>query len=126
MKHKLWLSNLDFWGMTASLLCAIHCLSLPILLTFTSLGIFTFLENPWFEFMMFSIALCIASTSLLTDYFKYHRNFVPLKWALLGFLLIGIGFVWVSEFWEPFFSGIGGLLVAISHVLNWRIRKGGK
>ncbi len=120
MKPKFWSSNWDFWGFLASMLCAIHCAALPLILTFSSLGALSFLDNIWVEFIMITIALVVATTSLINGFFKHHHKISVIFLALLGFMMIGLGITSENEWREATFSGIGGVLVAISHIINWR------
>ncbi|HEY2583370.1 MAG TPA: MerC domain-containing protein, partial [Mucilaginibacter sp.] len=54
VKHK---SGLDNVGMTASVLCAIHCALVPLLITSLPLLGLGFLANPWLEWSMIILAL---------------------------------------------------------------------
>ncbi|WP_188459881.1 MerC family mercury resistance protein [Marivirga lumbricoides] len=120
MRNRILNFPLDIFGILASLLCAIHCLALPILLSISSLAFLDFLANPWIEYSVIIISILIAFYSLLPAY-KQHRKITPLIIVLTGFLLIAIGqseFFIVPEF--TFTSG-GAICIALAHSINWRI-----
>jgi len=121
MKPHFLSSNWDFWGFMASMLCAIHCTALPLILTVSSLGVLSFLDNIWVEIIMISIALVVATTSLLNGFRRHHHRNRAMMLAFLGFVLMGLGMAWEGIWWEAALSGLGGVLVAISHFVNWRL-----
>jgi|SRR5690348_1166076 MerC mercury resistance protein len=52
--------NLDRAGMSASLLCAVHCAFLPLLLAALPAFGLAWLDSPVVDWSMFGIATCIA------------------------------------------------------------------
>lgn len=112
--------NLDALGMSASTLCAIHCAVTPLVLTSLPLIGLGFLANPWFEGIMITIAFGIGLSSIFPEYFHHHHR--PHAMALLatGFSVMTIGMVWGGGRYEIVLMPMGGLIVASSHVVNWR------
>ncbi|HAA11802.1 MAG TPA: MerC domain-containing protein [Cytophagales bacterium] len=124
MKNKFIGLHLDFIGFSASMLCAIHCAAVPFLLTLAPLAGLQFLENPWIEYSIILLSLFIASNALIHGYRKHHKKSLPLMIALAGFLLIGAGHGLATESQEIFLTSVGGVSIAIAHLINWRyIRK---
>ncbi len=121
MKSQFLSFNLDLWGFVASMLCALHCTALPIMLTVSSLGVLSFLDNIWVEIIMIGIALVVATTSLLNGFWRHHHRSRAMVLASMGFMMIGLGLVWEGIWWEAALSGFGGILVAVSHFINWRL-----
>lgn len=116
---SFWTLNKDFLGFMASMLCAIHCAALPLILTFSALSGLAFLGNHMVEFVFLIISTIIAIWSFIPSYRK-HYNKKPLKIAAVGFLfLIGSRFL-PHGFMEHFITAIGGIIVAIAHYLNWK------
>jgi hypothetical protein len=68
-------------GLFLSIVCAIHCLSLPIFLFFAPYIASTFAFNETVEWMLVISSFLLASILLFKDYQK-HRQFQPL--ILLG------------------------------------------
>ena len=120
---KKWVDriNWDWVGISASLLCAIHCAALPFLLTLSALGGLQFLDSPVLEFTMIFLALAVAAYALTHSYRKLHRKKDALYIALGGFAFIFLGQLPPLESWEALLSATGGVLVAVSHVVNIRL-----
>lgn len=118
MKFFSW--HLDFVGFGASLLCALHCMLMPLLLT---VGIFAgtnWLMNPLSEWIFIGASIGIASWSLLQSYFNNHRNITPLLMAGIGFIgLILAQKVFASN--AHWLMATGGGLIAYAHFYNWRL-----
>lgn len=121
MTMKKFLSfHLDAIGFSASLICALHCAVVPLLLTFSALGSIGFLNDPWIELSMIVISFILAVSSLLPCYFGHHHRLSPLLLALLGFSLITIGRLVSAEAYEILMTSTGGFVIAIAHYTNWR------
>jgi len=123
MKNQFVGLHLDFFGFSASMLCALHCAALPFLLTLAPLAGLQFLDNHWIEYTVILLSLLIASNSLIASYRKNHKRLVAIIVALGGFLLIGFGQISESEFNEALFTSTGGAMIAIAHLINWRLIK---
>ncbi|MGB0524448.1 MAG: MerC domain-containing protein [Flammeovirgaceae bacterium] len=115
--------NLDILGFWASTLCAVHCAALPLLLTFSTLGSLEFLESPVVEGVMLIIAAGLALLSIIPSYFQKHHKVLPLLLIILGFALIAWGRVTSVEALEAINTVIGGLLIAIAHLVNTHFLK---
>lgn len=114
----------DRVGATASLLCALHCALLPLLLAaLPALGL-GFLGEHWFEAAFTGFAIVLASTTLLLGWRRHRRwqalaLLVPGVLALLaGLALHGTGLV------HAVLLATGGTLVALGHLVNLRLGHG--
>jgi MerC mercury resistance protein len=56
--------NLDALGVTASILCAIHCAILPLVLASLPILGINILHNPLFEYGMIGVAFAIGTIAL--------------------------------------------------------------
>lgn len=112
--------NLDFLGFSASFLCAIHCLSLPFLLSLGILGGASWLEAPAIEWGLIVVAIIVASWAIGKNYFETHRQVHPLLWAILGFILLLSSRFIEGEF-EHLATAIGGFAIAFAHYENWKL-----
>ncbi len=110
--------NLDKIGISASVLCAIHCAFLPALVTMLPLLEVEFLANKWIESFMIIASILIAGTSLGISY-KHHRKRLPMALFSIGLILIVITHLILPEIMEVFIMPIGGLTVATAHYFNW-------
>jgi hypothetical protein len=106
--------------MTASILCAIHCAIVPIIITTLPLFGLGFLANPWLEWGMITVALFIGVYAIGLSYFRSHRKFLPMGLLLTGFLVIIVGHLFVSGWREAIVVPIGGFLIATAHFFNYR------
>jgi hypothetical protein len=114
--------NLDFLGMSASLLCAVHCSVLPLLLTVGLLGGFSWLEHPAVEITFIFSSLMLAWLSLLPGWRRGHGRIEPVLTMLVGFGLIVLAHVFHEQY-EGLLMTLGGLAIAVAHFLNWRLSK---
>jgi hypothetical protein len=115
--------TLDVIALGSSLLCAIHCAAIPIVLSFSALGSLHFLSNPWIEWAFITLGGVLVLFSIYPSYIKAHKNKNPLAYALVGFLSIGLGRLHLNEIWEVGFTVMGALLVGYAHLKNWKLLK---
>ena len=109
--------NFDFAGALAASICAIHCTIFPILL---SLGLTTSnTHSHIFDFTLMAIGIAIAGYVLVKDYRNTHRSSFPLLIAAIGFIVLFIGIESHGQFF--LLNIVGGLLIVMSHLLNWRL-----
>jgi hypothetical protein len=116
-KHN---SRLDGIGMTASVLCAIHCAVVPLILTTLPLIGLGFLANPLVEWSMIILALILGVTSIFFSYFRTHKRILPLLLLLLGFAIIICGHIFITGWVESIVVPIGGFTIAIAHFVNFK------
>lgn len=108
--------NWDWLGIGASVVCAIHCALLPLLLTSLPLFGINIIHHPGFEFIMIALALLIGSYSMYHGYKKHHHRLRP--WLL--FLLGGLCLMLKQLFpiYQLFFLVPAVGLIIYSHLLN--------
>ena len=116
-------NTIDLIALSSSLICAVHCAAIPVVLSFSSLSSLHFLENPYIELTFISLGLVFAITSLWPSYKKVHFQVKPLLYAVLGFLFIALGRLDFTELWEVVNTVIGASIVAFAHYLNWKLMK---
>jgi hypothetical protein len=110
--------NLDFMGMATSVVCAIHCAVLPLLIT--SLPVFgvNIINNSPFEWLMIAIAFMVGCLALGHGYQRHHKNIRPLLVFSAGFIfLISKQLFYKYEF---FFLAPAVFLILYAHFLNFR------
>lgn len=110
----------DAAGFFASMLCAIHCSAIPILISMGLLSSSTWLHNHMIDWVVIFSGIIIASYSLVGDFFKKHKNYTPMLIATVGFTFLVIGMI-DHHGWMLIISVIGGLMVATAHVINHRL-----
>src|SRR5436305_859764 len=89
--------NLDAIGISASLLCAIHCAVLPLFLTSLPLFGLEILHNKLFEYSMIAFAGLVGSYALFHGWKKHHHKSLPLIIFLTGLCFLVVKEVFISE-----------------------------
>ncbi len=113
--------KLDALGMGTSIICAIHCVTVPFILSFAASAGLNFLHSNWFEFGILFLAVLFVFASLVPSY-KKHKNIFPLIAAIIGLALVFINhWVWGHDFYV--LSFIGALVITTAHYRNYRLLK---
>jgi hypothetical protein len=115
--------SLDVTGFWVSVLCALHCVAVPILLSFAAFGSWAVLEEPSIEYTVLGISTVLGVGSLLTSYFRHHRKLTAIGILIAGFTFIAISRQTDKEILEGMLTATGASLVAWSHVVNFRLCK---
>jgi hypothetical protein len=118
---------LDRLGATGSLVCAIHCALLPLVIALLpSLGIATWLGEG-FERGFVTFATLLGFFTLVWGY-RRHREV-----RALGMLIPGLAALWIGVLYEPLHHALiphavtmtlGGTLVGLAHLANLRLNHG--
>jgi len=113
--------NLDVLGITASVLCAIHCAVLPLVLaSLPVLGI-NIIHNAYFEYGMILLAFLVGSWALLHGFRRHHGRLIPLLLFTGGLLLLVAKQIWHA--YELRFLPFAVVLIVGAHVLNYRLSR---
>lgn len=105
-------------GMVLTVLCAVHCMALPVFFILGSVMAVSVLSNPWVELGLLPVAFVIAGFILYRDY-RHHARKLPLHLFMIGACLGIIGLV----FHFHLFIGTSALLVVAAQYLNFRFHK---
>lgn len=114
----------DKLAISLSLLCAMHCLALPLLLALIPSMSVLGLDNEAFHYWML-VAVIPISIYALTMGCKQHKRY-PL--LILGFtgltllvLAVTIGESLLGEYGEKGLTLAGAVVVACGHYINYRL-----
>jgi hypothetical protein len=118
--HRL----IDRFGALGSLLCAIHCALLPLLMAaLPALGIGAWLGDGFEQgFVLF--ATCVGLFSVVWGYRRHGAV------RALGLLLPGLAILWIGVLYSPLHHSLwphaiamtlGGTLVGLAHLANLRL-----
>ncbi len=111
---------LDRLGITATSLCALHCILLPVILPVLPLLGLSFLADHAWEHVFLIITGILGSIAMLSGFKKYHRRLYPLY-----LLLIGLTVYWMkhdfSEAVQPFMIAIGASCIVAAHLINIKL-----
>lgn len=117
--------NLDFVGITVSVLCAVHCIALPILFSTLPLWGFEVLENGYIEFASVLLTLVAGGEAIRKGYTRVHRSVSVVVLFLGGVALMTLANFMDGAVVEMMLKGSGALFVIGAHVRNWRRGKAG-
>ena len=120
-------SLLDRIGATGSLVCALHCALLPLVIAaLPSLGVAVWLGDG-FERVFVVFATLLGLFSVVWGY-RRHRAV-----RALGLLLPGLAALWLGMLYDPLHHALlphaitmtfGGTLVGLAHLANLRLNHG--
>jgi hypothetical protein len=118
-----WMDRLNWVGATASLICAIHCLAMPLLIGALPILGLSLLTSPWLEWSLIGFTGTVGLLTLLPSYHWKHRRLQPLALFLLGFGLILAAKFLLDEGSSLETSGMvtGALFVAGANLTNHRL-----
>lgn len=122
-RTEVLLSRGDRIGMFGSLLCAVHCALLPLVLAALptlGLGAFSLIDLD----QAFTVFATLLGVTTLSFGFRRHRAFHA--WA---FLIPGLVLVWLASFsplhdhsvWHVLMMVAGGASMATAHFVNLRL-----
>jgi hypothetical protein len=115
--------NWDALGVTTSVLCAIHCAVLPLLIASLPILGINIIDNPSFEYGMIGVAFLIGSRALWHGFHKHHRHPGPWRIFAGGMILLLAKQVWDS--YEFLILPFAVLLILIAHGWNYRLCRTG-
>lgn len=117
----------DRIGATGSLVCAVHCALLPLLIAaLPSLGVALWLGDG-FEAGFVAFASLFGLSVLVWSYRRHHAM------RALGLLLPGLAALWLAILYAPLHHSVlphalvmtlGGVLVGLAHWQNLRLNHG--
>lgn len=116
---------LDRLGLSASVLCLVHCLVLPFVLVGLSAWASVEAMETWLHAGVALLAVPAALLVAVPGYREHRRKHVPALLAL-GVALLVASFVLHDAFGEMGHYGFtvgGSLLLVAGHVQNYRLRR---
>ncbi|MCH8493741.1 MAG: MerC domain-containing protein [Idiomarina sp.] len=112
MHHK----PLDKAGIIVAVLCALHCLLVPVVLPTLALMGLSFLGYELFERIILGLSLFIGGIAVVMG-MRHHQSWFPLLFLVLG----GVLYFNKDAFghgWEPLMIVSGAALIVVAHILN--------
>ena len=111
---------LDKIGITATSLCALHCILLPVLLPALPLLGLSFLADHVWEHVFLILTAILGTIALFSGFKRYHRRLYPFYLLFLG----------VTVYWQkhdfspenhPYIIFLGASLIVAAHLLNIKL-----
>jgi hypothetical protein len=110
------LSKVEITGSIVAIGCAIHCISIPVLLSLGSAGAVHWLDHIGVELLFLVSTMIIAGWSIFGSLRQKRVNATPITLFSFGFLALLISIV----FHAHVLSAVGGIFLATAHIINWR------
>jgi hypothetical protein len=104
-------------GLWLSVLCTIHCLAMPFLITALPFLGGSFISKQS-EVYLIGISAVLAVFLLIKDY-RNHQNAVPLILLTIALFFNFTGLFLVQDTYEIFFNVTGALIMASAYWINW-------
>lgn len=111
---------LDRIGITATSLCALHCILLPVLLPALPLLGLSFLADHAWEHVFLLMTAILGSFALFSGFKKYHKRLYPFYLLFLGVVIYWIKHDFSEEL-QPYFILVGASLIVAAHVINLKL-----
>ena len=111
---------LDKIGITATSLCALHCILLPVMLPVLPLMGLSFLADHTWEHIFLLMTATLGTIALFSGFKRYHKRFYPFY-----LLYLGVALYWIkhdfSEAVEVYFIVGGASLIVAAHFINIKL-----
>jgi hypothetical protein len=116
--------QLDGLAMAFSSLCALHCLAIPVMLTFTPMLADSIWTHNHFHHWLLLLIIPVSVVALRQG-FRRHRNRAAFAPAIIGMLLLCLGAAFGVEnlgaLGERVVTTCGGAFIALAHWRNFRL-----
>lgn len=111
-------SHIGFLGLSASILCAIHCVSMPFILSASALGTTQFITNPIIEITLIVVSILFGFSVIKKGYSNHNKKAIFALFIASSIFLLVFGII-IHDHESPI-SSIGGVGIALSFLLNWK------
>lgn len=111
--------NWDAVGIGTSVLCAIHCALLPVIVSSLPVLGINIVHNLVFEWSMIALAFVVGSYSLFHGYKKHHRSLKPVLLFSVGFLFLVLKQFYLQH--DILFLIIAVSCIISAHYYNYRL-----
>ena len=115
--------NWDFIGLSASFLCVLHCILLPICIPIFPLIGLSFINNEFYEALLIVVSLIIAFIAIYKGYKKYHNKLLPIFIYVFVLLFFSAGFLTEKDTLERILHFLATGFLIMTHYYNWKFTK---
>lgn len=115
---RRWLARLDAAGAIASLLCAVHCVLVPLLLVLAPWSGLEWLSGHRYERIFVALALVFAVLVIGTQYSLRTWTQVRMLYVIGAIGLIAGAYVSEGMWWHALAMGVGGTALGLAHGVN--------
>lgn len=114
--RKRYIGGLDGLSVAVSLLCLVHCVALPLLVSVLPLWRITALQDARIEWATLGLTLLIGGWAIRKGYKHHHQK------SIFALFLAGVSMVALGSFFddaEMALKGAGAACVIFAHLRNW-------
>ncbi|MFT7218908.1 MAG: hypothetical protein ACI8Z1_000521 [Candidatus Azotimanducaceae bacterium] len=116
-------SLLDTAAVVMSGICMLHCLALPVVMTLFPILNIAVLDESTFHLLMI-VFILPASVVALTIGCRQHKDRLTLIFGVVGLSILTFtavfGHDWFGMKGERIVTSLGGVILAIAHIQNYR------
>lgn len=109
-------------AISASLLCLVHCLALPVLLLLLPGMLGLFAQSEQFHYAALALVVPAALAAFWLGW-RRHRARRPMLLGALGTICLIVALLPPLHDFETPFTVAGSLLLVAGHLINWRLRR---
>jgi hypothetical protein len=121
MMHKQQ-NRIDMAGSFVAIACAVHCIALPIIISFGGLGLLNSVSHGTVEMSFLLATILFAGSSIFIGFRQKRISTLPVVLFIIGFFAICTSLVLHLHL----LSAIGGILIAAAHYFNWKYTRQSK
>ncbi|RFS22384.1 MerC domain-containing protein [Chitinophaga silvatica] len=114
--------NADFLGISASIICAIHCAIWPLVLMLLPIGSL-WSENVYVEYCLLGFSFLIGIWSLGRGYLMHHKRFLSVFIFIISFSILLLAHFYIENSLELLLIFLAAIGIIIAHLLNYRWMK---
>jgi hypothetical protein len=114
---------LDRLGMSAGVLCAVHCLALPVVAALMPIAGLELVSGEGIEWAFAIVATALGGLSLVPGFLRVHRRVQPVFLLLLGTSLLLAGRALVADGSQVEMPIVltGALSMVLAHATNVKL-----
>lgn len=122
-KEDRLISALDTAGMTASTICLIHCLAMPVVIALIPAFAAELFESEWFHITLAFAVFIFCLAAFVPGYHRHHDK--RLIWIGAAGVSLVFFATFVARFWsetaEIAIVTVGNLVLVAGHLLNRKL-----
>ena len=109
-------------GVLLSIVCAVHCLTLPIFLFFAPYLAASFAFSSNLEWILVISSFVLAAFILVLDYRKHHQP-LPLYFLGFGIIIKVLDIISANQSYAWLFGILLGAVISIAYWVNYKHKK---
>ncbi len=113
----------DLISVIASIVCAIHCILLPIFFSTLPLMGLELIENVWIELSSILVTLIVGGKAIYKGYISHHRNILIVFLFLHGIVIFLISDFIPAQVNQVLIKLLGAICIIAAHIYNWNASK---